>query len=48
VAIDFATYWLNVAEYAVIDATLARLEADDLAAAATETTGRTEVKGGAS
>lgn len=31
VAIDFATYWLNVAEYAVIDATLARMAADDLA-----------------
>jgi thiamine pyrophosphate-dependent acetolactate synthase large subunit-like protein len=31
VAIDCATYWLNVAEYAVIDATLARLAAEDLA-----------------
>ncbi len=31
VAIEIATYWLNVAEYAVIDATLARLAADDLA-----------------
>jgi predicted component of type VI protein secretion system len=30
-AIEIATYWLNVAEYAVIDATLARLAADDLA-----------------
>jgi thiamine pyrophosphate-dependent acetolactate synthase large subunit-like protein len=36
VAIDIATYWLNVAEYAVIDATLARLSADDLAMAAGE------------
>jgi predicted component of type VI protein secretion system len=31
VAIEIATHWLNVAEYAVIDATLARLAADDLA-----------------
>ena len=31
VAIEIATDWLNVAEYAVIDATLARLAADDLA-----------------
>ena len=31
VAIDFAAYSLNVAEYAVIDATLARMAADDLA-----------------
>ena len=30
-AIEIAAYWLNVAEYAVIDATLARLAADDLA-----------------
>ena len=31
VAIELAAHWLNVAEYAVIDATLARLAADDLA-----------------
>ena len=36
VAIEFSTYWLNVAEYAVIDATLARLAADDLVMAAGE------------
>ena len=30
-AIEIATDWLNIAEYAVIDATLARLAADDLA-----------------
>jgi hypothetical protein len=30
-AIDCATYWLNVAEYAVIDASLARIAAEDLA-----------------
>lgn len=30
-AIELAAHWLNVAEYAVIDATLARLAADDLA-----------------
>jgi hypothetical protein len=32
-AIEVAAYFLNVAEYAVIDATLARMAADDLAAA---------------
>ncbi len=32
-AIEVAAYFLNVAEYTVIDATLARLAADDLAAA---------------
>ena len=31
VAIDLAAYWINVAEYAVIDATLARMAADDQA-----------------
>ena len=31
VAIEIATDWLNVAEYAVIEATLARMAADDLA-----------------
>jgi predicted component of type VI protein secretion system len=31
VAIEIATHWLNIAEYAVIDATLARMAADDLA-----------------
>lgn len=41
-AIEVATYFLNVAEYAVIDATLARMAADDLAAAApAETAGAT-------
>ena len=30
-AIEVATYFLNVAEYAVIDAVLARMAADDLA-----------------
>ncbi len=30
-AIELAAYFLNVAEYAVIDATLARMAADDLA-----------------
>jgi type IV secretory pathway VirB10-like protein len=30
VAIEIAAHWLNIAEYAVIDATLARLAADDL------------------
>lgn len=34
-AIQIATYFLNVAEYEVIDAALARMTADDLAAAAT-------------
>lgn len=33
-AIEVATYFLNVAEYAAIDATLARMSADDIAAAA--------------
>jgi hypothetical protein len=37
-AIEVATYFLNVAEYAVIDAVLARLAADDLAEAAPTTT----------
>ena len=37
-AIDVATYFLNVAEYAVIDAVLARMSADDLAEAAPTTT----------
>jgi hypothetical protein len=40
-AIEVATYFLNVAEYAVIDAALARLAADDLAAAASATVGAT-------
>lgn len=30
-AIEIVNYWLNIAEYAVIDATLARMAADDLA-----------------
>ena len=34
-AIEVAAYFLNVAEYAVIDAALARMAADDLAAAPT-------------
>jgi hypothetical protein len=37
-AIEVASYFLNVAEYAVIDATLARMTADDLAAAAPAST----------
>ena len=37
-AIEVATYFLNVAEYAVIDAVLARMAADDLAQAAPTTT----------
>jgi hypothetical protein len=37
-AIEVATYFLNVAEFAVIDAVLARLAADDLAQAAPTTT----------
>jgi hypothetical protein len=37
-AIEVATYFLNVAEYAVIDAVLARMAADDLAEAAPTTT----------
>jgi hypothetical protein len=41
-AIEVAAYFLNVAEYAVIDAALARMAADDLAAAApASTTGET-------
>ena len=41
-AIEVASYLLNVAEYAVIDAALARIAADDLAAAAPAfTTGAT-------
>ena len=41
-AIEVAAYFLNVAEYAVIDAALARMAADDLAAAApASTTGAT-------
>ena len=35
-AIEISTHWLNVAEYAVIDAALARMAADDLATAADE------------
>jgi hypothetical protein len=34
-AVEVAAYFLNVAEYAVIDAALARMTADDLAAAPT-------------
>ena len=37
-AIEVAAYFLNVAEYSVIDATLARMAADDLAAATTAST----------
>jgi hypothetical protein len=37
-ALEVSAYFLNVAEYAVIDATLARMAADDLAAAATPVT----------
>jgi hypothetical protein len=41
-AIEVAAYFLNVAEYAVIDAALARMAADDLAVAApASTTGET-------
>jgi hypothetical protein len=41
-AIEVAAHFLNVAEYAVIDAALARMAADDLAAAApASTTGAT-------
>jgi hypothetical protein len=41
-AVELAAYFLNVAEYAVIDATLARMAADDLSgAASTPTTGAT-------
>ena len=32
VASEMATHWLNVAEYAVVDAALARMAAEDLAA----------------
>jgi hypothetical protein len=38
-AIELAAYFLNVAEYAVIDATLARMAADDLSAGAKAPTG---------
>jgi hypothetical protein len=37
-AIELSAYFLNVAEYAVIDATLARMAADDLSAAAKAST----------
>ena len=37
-ATELASYFLNVAEYAVIDAVLARMAADDLAKAAPTTT----------
>ena len=40
-AIEVAAYFLNVAEYSVIDAALARLAADDLAAAPGATVGAT-------
>jgi hypothetical protein len=40
-AIEVAEYFLNVAEYAVIDAALARLAADDLAVASASTAGAT-------
>ena len=40
-AIEVAAYFLNVAEYAVIDAALARMAADDLAAAPASTVGAT-------
>ena len=40
-AIEVAAYFLNVAEYAVIDAALARMAADDLAAAPASTGGAT-------
>ena len=40
-AIEVAAYFLNVAEYAVIDAAVARLTADDLAAAPASTAGAT-------
>jgi hypothetical protein len=40
-AIEVAEYFLNVAEYAVIDAALARLAADDLAIASASTAGAT-------
>jgi hypothetical protein len=38
-AIEVAAYFLNVAEYAVIESALAWMAADDLAAAPTSTTG---------
>jgi hypothetical protein len=40
-AIDVAAYCLNIAEYSVIDAALARMAADDLAATAAPTVGAT-------
>jgi len=41
-AIELADYWVNVAEYAAIDATLARMAADELAEKSTApTTGET-------
>src|SRR4051812_9837253 len=40
-AIEAAAYFLNVAGYSVIDATLARMAADDLAAATPSTAGAT-------
>jgi len=40
-AIEVADYFLNVAEYAVIDAALARMAADDLAAEPASTEGAT-------
>ena len=41
VAIEVAAYFLNVAEYAVIDAALARIAADDLAVAPASPVGAT-------
>jgi hypothetical protein len=41
-AIEVAAYFLNVAEYTVIDAALARMAADDLAAAPAPTAGATQ------
>ena len=38
-AVEVSSYFLNVAEYAVIDATLARMAADDLVASETASTG---------
>ena len=38
-AIELAAYFLDVAEYAVIEATLARMTADDLSGGATASTG---------
>jgi hypothetical protein len=37
-AVELAVYFLNVAEYAVVDATLARMAADDLVVGAKATT----------